>query len=159
MIDEAASNYIRVDPKCNRRLTWKQRASIVYLYLHKQICNRNLANTASLTGVSLPTLRGWVTNPELMAKWLCFLKKMTAELAFSHLNLNIKDYPLVEPDDLVDISEFRNVVSQKYIPDDFLPDNQTAYTVSISSHQKSYLQHISLILLNLHHFLTSILKH
>ena len=60
-IDTDMSTSRTLTYKYDRR-SWKQRATIVFLYLHPQIGNNNAKDTAALTGVNEHTLLGWMSQ-------------------------------------------------------------------------------------------------
>jgi hypothetical protein len=46
--------------------SWKQRATIIFLFLHPQIRNKNSKDVASLTGVNEQTLLGWLSQTKMI---------------------------------------------------------------------------------------------
>jgi len=52
------------------RRSWKQRVSIIFLYLHPQIGNGNAKDVASLTGVNEHTLLGWLSQTKMIEYWI-----------------------------------------------------------------------------------------
>lgn len=111
------------------RRTWQERAACVFCYLHPRIGHKDFHLTAEMASVSANTLRGWLTKPPLMQKWIPFVENMTAKevgktscsgcssllttlfvglllrLDLSHLG--------VGPEEKVDVKGYQGLISKK----------------------------------------------
>jgi len=90
------------------RRSWKQRATIIFLYLHPQIGNGNAKDVASLTGVNEHTLLGWLSQTKMIQYWITLVESMVAETAVSSLEPDVQDlYCHIDPKSTVCTQKYR----------------------------------------------------
>ena len=58
-------------------LSWDQKANIVYFHLHPNFANRQTDLTCAVFDIKDSTLRGWLTNPGFVRKWLPAVRMLT----------------------------------------------------------------------------------
>jgi hypothetical protein len=71
--------------------TWKQRAVIIFIFLHPEIGRRSHEITCLLTGVKEQTLSGWLTQKRMVQMWVDVVEDMKAEIAIRSLPAETQD--------------------------------------------------------------------
>jgi hypothetical protein len=88
--------------------TWKQRAVIIFIFLHPRMGQRNLGVTCALTGVKERTLSGWLTQKKMIKMWVDIVEDMTADTALRSLPASVQDvYINVDPESTVSAHKYR----------------------------------------------------
>ena len=62
--------------KRSRELSWTQRASIIYFYLHPFMGRKDMKFTSKLFSINSRTLEGWLTKKEMISKWLTIVRNL-----------------------------------------------------------------------------------
>jgi hypothetical protein len=86
--------------------TWKQRAIIIFIFLHPKIGNRNMDLTCLLTRVKHPTLSGWLCQKRMM--WVDIVEDMNASVAIMSPPSQIQEqFSHVDPESTVSVLRYR----------------------------------------------------
>jgi hypothetical protein len=111
-IDTDMSTSRTLTYKYDRR-SWKQRATIVFLYLHPQIGNNNVKDTAALTGVNEHTLLGWLSQKKMIEYWIDLVQSMEAKTAIASLDSSVQDlYCHIDPESTVCTKKYEKRINR-----------------------------------------------
>jgi len=75
-ISGTLNNYGDILRKRSRELSWTQRASIIYFYLHPFMGRIDMKFTSKLFSINSRTLEGWLTKKEMISKWLTIVRNL-----------------------------------------------------------------------------------
>jgi hypothetical protein len=89
--------------------TWKQRAVIIFIFLHPEIGRRSHEVTCFLTGVKERTLSGWLTQKRMIQMWVDVVEDMKAEIAIRSLPAETQDlFMNIDPESTVSACKYRS---------------------------------------------------